>query len=102
MSGFPPISVRQPQAFDLVDDPVGVCGVGTGLEGVLSARVRDANVTQLVETSFSAGGTGILGNFHVNLALGGVPATPQGQLEVFEESAKGDGTELNKVVIPIT
>jgi nucleoid-associated protein YgaU len=101
MSGFPPISVRQPRAFDLVDDPVEVCGVGTGFEGVLSARVRDGNGTQLVQTSFSAGGTGTWGNFRVALPLGAVPATPQGHLEVFETSAK-DGSDLNKVVVPIT
>jgi hypothetical protein len=34
MSGFPPISVRQPAPYDLVDDPVSVSGVGTGFEGV--------------------------------------------------------------------
>ena len=34
---FPPITVRQPRPHDIVDDPVGVCGVGTGFEGVISA-----------------------------------------------------------------
>src|SRR5579859_2180188 len=48
MSAFPSISVRQPQPFDLVDDPVEVCGVGTGFEGQFSARIRDANGAQLV------------------------------------------------------
>ncbi|MCC6177589.1 MAG: LysM peptidoglycan-binding domain-containing protein [Chloroflexi bacterium] len=101
MSGFPPISVRQPRPHDLVDDPVEICGVGTGFEGVISARVRDANGTQLVLSSVTVGGTGIWGNFHATLALGTTPATPQGTLEVFEESASGDGTELAKVVVPI-
>jgi nucleoid-associated protein YgaU len=102
MPGFPPIVVRQPRLFDLVDDPVGACGVGTGFEGVFSARVRDANGTELALVSIHAGGTGIWGNYHVELPLGGPPATPQGILEVFEFSASGDGTELNKVVVPIT
>src|SRR5438105_11889823 len=92
MSGFPPISVRQPRPQDLVDDPLQLAGVGTGFEGVITARVRDANGTQLVQASVMAGGTGIWGNFQTSLPLGGVPATPQGILEVFEESAKGDGT----------
>lgn len=35
---FPPISVRQPRPHDIVDDPVGVCGVGTGFEGVLDRK----------------------------------------------------------------
>jgi nucleoid-associated protein YgaU len=101
MSGFPPISVRQPQPFDLVDDPVEVCGVGTGFEGVFAARVRDGNGNQLVQVSIHAGGTGVWANYHTTLALGGTPATPQGTLEVFEASAK-DGSDVNKVVVPIT
>jgi nucleoid-associated protein YgaU len=94
--------VRQPQPYDLVDDPVGVCGVGTGFEGTFAARVRDGNGTELVQIPIQAGGTGTWANFQVALALGGVPATPQGTLEVFEFSAAGDGSELHKVVIPVT
>jgi nucleoid-associated protein YgaU len=101
MTGFPPITVRQPRPFDLVDDPVEVCGVGTGFEGTFEARVRDANGTQLAQVTITAGGTGIWGNFHTTLPLGGPPAAPQGTLEVFELSAK-DGSEINKVVVPIT
>jgi nucleoid-associated protein YgaU len=48
-----------------------------------------------------AGGTGIWDNFDVILPVG-VPPTAQGTLEVFEFSPKGDGSELNKVVVPIT
>lgn len=101
MAGFPPITVRQPKAHDIVDDPVMVCGVGTGFEGVFSARVRDDNGTQLALTTITAGGTGIWGNYHAELAIGSAPSTPQGTLEVFEFSASGDGTELNKVVVPV-
>jgi nucleoid-associated protein YgaU len=91
MAGFPPISVRQPQPHDIVDDPVGVCGIGTGFEGVISARVRDANGTELKEVSIKAGGTGIWGT----------PSTARGTLAVFELAADGSGRELNKVVVPI-
>jgi nucleoid-associated protein YgaU len=95
--------VRHPSPFDLVDDPVEVCGVGRGFEGVISGRLRDANGTELVLTSINAGGTGAWGNFQALLNPGGLPAaTPQGTLEVFEFSQSGDGTELNKVVVPIT
>jgi len=102
VAGFPPIAVRHPQPFDLVDDPVGVCGVGTGFEGVFAARIRDANGTELTQSPVQAGGTGIWGNFRVELPLGSVPATPHGTLEVYEPSAAGDGSELNNVVVPIT
>lgn len=101
MSGFPPISVRQPRPFDLVDDPVAIAGVGTGFEGVFAARVRDGNGTQLAQVNINAGGTGTWANYHTILALGVVPTTPQGTLEVFESSAK-DGSDINKVVVPIT
>jgi nucleoid-associated protein YgaU len=101
VSGFPAISVRQPQPQDLVDDPLQAAGIGTGFEGVITGRVRDAIGLQLVQAPIMAGGTGVWGNYHATLPLGTVPATAQGTLEVFEESAKGDGTELNKIVVPI-
>jgi nucleoid-associated protein YgaU len=101
MPSFPPITVRQPRSFDLVDDPVEVCGVGTGFEGVFSARVRDGNGNQLAQVTINAGGTGVWANYQTSIALGVVPPTPNGSLEVYEESAKGDGTELNKVVVPV-
>jgi immunoglobulin-like protein involved in spore germination len=55
MAVFPPITVRQPRPHDIVDDPVGVCGVGTGVEGVISARVRDNSGTELREVPIMAG-----------------------------------------------
>lgn len=101
MPAFPPITVRQPQPFDIVDDPVEICGIGSGFEGVFSARVRDGNGAELSQVNIMAGGTGILANYRAALPLGRVPATPQGTLEVFELSQVGDGTELNKVVVSI-
>ena len=101
MAVFPPITVRQPRPHDIVDDPVGVCGVGTGFEGVLSARVRDNNGRELREVSIRAGGTGVWGNFHVRIDLPERPATARGTLEVFEEAQDGSGRELSKVVVPI-
>jgi nucleoid-associated protein YgaU len=79
-----------------------VCGVGTGFEGHFSARLRDDNGNQLALVGISAGGTGIWDNYQTTIPLGGVPATPQGTLEVFEFSPKGDGSELNKVVVRVT
>jgi nucleoid-associated protein YgaU len=101
MAGYPPISVRQPQPFDLVDETIGVCGLATGFEGVIQARVRDGNGDMLVETPVNAGGTGVWGNFHADIFLGGIPTTPNGTLELYEVSQSGDGAELHKVVVPI-
>jgi nucleoid-associated protein YgaU len=104
MSGFyqlPPITVRQPQDHDLVDDPVEICGIGTGFEATFAARVRDENGTELAQVSIMAGAMGALGNFRASLPLGGPPATSRGTVEVYESSPKGDGSELNKVVVPV-
>ena len=100
MPSFSAIAVRQPQPFDIVDDPVEVCGVGIGFEGTFAARVRDANGTELAQTSIRAGGTGVWANYHALLPLGDVPSTPQGTLEVFEFSAR-DGSEINKITVGI-
>lgn len=101
MAGLAPISVRQPRPHDIVDDPVGLCGIGTGFEGVISARVRSGNGHELARRSIQAGGTGIWGNFRAGIDLPGRPPTPRGTLEVFEEAQDGSGRELNKVVVPI-
>jgi nucleoid-associated protein YgaU len=98
---FPPRAIRQPQPFDIVDDPIKLSGVGTGFEAAFAARVRDADGNELTQVSIMAGGTGIWANFHELIALPSVPTTPQGTLEVFEFSAK-DGSEVDKVTIPIT
>jgi nucleoid-associated protein YgaU len=100
MPSFPFITVRQPQPHDLVDDPVVACGIGTGFEGVLAARVRDANGAELAQVPVHAGGTGMWGNFHVELALSGIPSTPQGALEVYGFHG-GTGAEVGKIVVPI-
>ncbi|MDQ6909025.1 MAG: Gmad2 immunoglobulin-like domain-containing protein, partial [Chloroflexota bacterium] len=64
MPSFAPITIRQPQPYDIVDDPVSICGVGTGFEGTFSARVRDDNGAEIALTSIMAGGLGIWGNYH--------------------------------------
>jgi nucleoid-associated protein YgaU len=98
--GFPPISVRQPLAYDIVDNPVTVCGIGTAFEGQFVARLRDSHGTQIAKVPVSAGGTGIWGNYEVRIAIQ-LPVTPQGSLEVFEIS-QADGSELHRVVVPVT
>ena len=102
MPSFPPIVVRHPQPFDLVDDPIQVSGLRAGFEGQFSARVRDGNGAQLALVTLTAGGTGTWANFQATVDLPNVPPTPHGTLEVFEPSAAGDGNELHKVVVAIT
>jgi hypothetical protein len=96
----PPNSVRHPRPHDNVDDPVEVAGVGTGFEGTLQARLRNAAGDEIAQRHFDAGGTGIWGNFFFRIDVPGVPSRPRGTLEVYEASAE-DGSEINKRVIPI-
>ena len=97
---FPPITVRQPQAHDIVDDPIEVCGIGTGFEGTLSVRVRDGNGAILVNDTFMVGGTGTWANFHLTVPLPGIPPTPNGTVILFEESAE-NGQPINVVPVPV-
>jgi nucleoid-associated protein YgaU len=97
---IPEISLRHPRPHDIVDDPVEVAGVGTGFEGTLQARIRDAAGNELALRSFQAGGTGIWGNFFFRIDVPGIPNRPRGTLEVFEFSA-ADGSEINKRVVRI-
>jgi nucleoid-associated protein YgaU len=97
---IPLISLRHPRPHDIVDDPVEVAGVGTGFEGTLQARVRDAAGNELASKHFQAGGTGIWGNFFFRIDVPGIPSRPRGTLEIFEFSAE-DGSEINKRVVRI-
>src|SRR5215207_1525511 len=97
---IPNISVRHPRQNDIVDDPVEVAGVGTGFEGSLVARLRNAAGHEIARRTFQAGGTGIWGNFFFRIDVPGVPDRPRGTLEVYENSPE-DGSEINKRVIPI-
>ena len=97
---IPNISVRHPRQNDIVDDPVEVAGVGTGFEGTLVARLRNATGQEIAQRSFQAGGTGIWGSFFFRIDVPGVPNRPRGTLEVFEVSAE-DGSEIFKRVVPI-
>ena len=74
--------------------------MGTGFEGTLQARLRNAAGTELVQRHFQAGGTGIWGNFFFRIDTPGLPERPRGTLEVFELSAE-DGSEIHKRVVPI-
>lgn len=100
MASVPPIDVRQPRPEDIVGDPVGVAGVGTGFEATFYARVRDANGAELALVTVNAGGTGIWGNFNVAIPLTTAPGTARGAVEVFAVS-ENDGSEVNTLIVPV-
>ena len=96
---FPPVVVRQPRPNDIVDDPVQVCGTGTGFEAILGARVLDANGTELKQVSFRAGAMGVWGNFQIQIDLPNNLATTHGRLEVWGSS--GSGRPIGKAVVSL-
>jgi nucleoid-associated protein YgaU len=98
---LPGISIRQPKANDIVDNPIIVCGISTAFEATIQVRIRDGKGNEIYRNFFTAGGgNGIFGNLNIELLLEKMPKTAMATLEVFESSAK-DGSEIDKVVIPI-
>jgi Immunoglobulin-like domain of bacterial spore germination/LysM domain len=100
MVHFPGIVIRQPQAHDIVDDPIQVSGISTAFEGTIQVRVRDRNGVKISQQFFTVPGGSLLGNFQLTMLLKTIPKTTSGTLEVFEGSPK-DGSEIHKVSIPI-
>ncbi len=92
--------IDQPREHDLVGDPILISGVGTAFEATLNYRVHEGHdeVTGFFNVG---GGTGEHGQFQVQVAVGGAAFTlDRVFVEIFESSAK-DGSEINKVVVPV-
>src|SRR5262245_49155044 len=92
--------VQQPAPYDLVGNPLLVAGIGTGFEAVLQYRIHDGHDER---TGFFnvGGGTGEHGQFQIAVDVSGASfQLDRLFVEVFEESAE-DGTEINKVIVPV-
>ena len=92
--------IDQPRALDLVGSPVLVAGVGNGFEATLQYRIGEGH--DEVTGHFSAGGgTGEHGQFQLQVDVAGAAFTLDRLfVEVFEQSAE-DGSEINKVTVPV-
>ncbi len=97
---FPEVIVQQPQPFDIVDEPILIAGIGRAFEGTIATRVLDADGNTLAR-SFVQGGAFALRTFQGELAVGAVPPTPQGTLEVGPAPVSDEGPPPEVVVIPI-
>jgi nucleoid-associated protein YgaU len=100
MVHFAPIVIRQPQAHDIVDDPIKICGIAVAFEAVFQVRVRDQTGLAIAKKFFNAAGGTHWANFQIAMPVSTVPKTTSGTLEVFVESAE-DGSEVNKIIVPI-
>lgn len=93
-------TIQQPRPFDIVGDPVLIAGIAQGFEAVVNWRVHEGHDER---TGFFnvGGGTGEHGQFQVQAAIGSAAfQLDRLFVEVFEQSAQ-DGSEINKVVVPV-
>ncbi len=90
----------QPREFDLVGNPMLVAGIGMGFEATLQYRISEGH--DEVTGHFNVGGgAGEHGQFQLQVDAGGAAFTLDRLfVEVFESSAK-DGSEINKVIVPV-
>ena len=92
--------IDQPQAFDLVGDPILVAGVGTGFEATLNYRVHEGH-DEVTGFFTVGGGTGEHGQYQLQIDVSSAAFTlDRVFVEVFEISA-ADGSEINKVIVPV-
>ena len=97
---FPEVIVHQPQPFDIVDEPIRIAGIGRAFEGTIATRALDADGNTLAQ-SFVQGGAMALATFQGELALGAIPPTPHGTLEVGPAPVTDEGPPPEVVVIPV-
>jgi nucleoid-associated protein YgaU len=101
MSKFPLVRVHHPRAYDIVDSPVSVSGIGAAFEGVIGvASIRDANGNFIGSKSFG-GHIGMgFSNFEFTIPITG---TPVGgalvTLEIEPDDPSGNG--VARIVVPV-
>jgi hypothetical protein len=95
------ISVFEPCTGEVVSSPVTIAGEANVFEATVSFRVLDENGTEIA-TGFTTAdcGTGCWGNYTGEVKFT-VDHEQPGMIEVFESSAK-DGSDVNKISIPVT
>ncbi|TCX51622.1 Gmad2 immunoglobulin-like domain-containing protein [Dehalobacter sp. 14DCB1] len=96
----PAIWVTAPVDGQTITSPLKITGNAQIFEAVVSYRLRDAQGNILAEgNTMAAAGAPGRGDFEASLTF--TPsAAGSGQLEVFESSME-DGSDLNKVIIPV-
>ncbi|HEB12561.1 MAG TPA: hypothetical protein ENI11_02675 [Actinobacteria bacterium] len=94
------IIVTKPQIDDLITSPVRVAGKAKAFESTVNIRVKDDQGGILKETSVitNAPDVGEFGDYSTKVDF--ESSTKKGEIEVFEYSAR-DGSEVNKVIIPV-
>ncbi|MEQ8199913.1 MAG: Gmad2 immunoglobulin-like domain-containing protein [Syntrophomonadaceae bacterium] len=96
----PAIWVTSPVKDQVITSPVKISGSARVFEATVSFRLRDSSGMVIAQghTMASEGAPG-RGDYSAELAFT-ASGPSQGQIEVFEASAK-DGSDINKVIIPV-
>ena len=94
--------VTKPLIDDVVESPVLVTGRAIAFESTVNIRVKDddSNILGEANTMTNAPDMDKFGDFFVEVSFK-TAATKSGVIEAFEYSAR-DGSETNKVIIPVT
>ena len=94
------IRIDQPRPFDLVGNRILVGGVGTGFEATLNYRVHEGH-DEVTGFFTLGGGTGEQSQYQLQVDVAGAAFTlDRVFVEVYETSAV-DGSEINKVIVPV-
>jgi hypothetical protein len=95
------IIVESPKADDIIGLPVIIKGQARVFENTVSYKIKDSDGSVLLENYLTANSkdVGEFGPFEMTVNYP-EPKGDKGTVEVFEYSAK-DGSEINKVEIPI-
>lgn len=95
------IKVTSPRPNERITGQVTIAGEARTFEANVLYRVKDSSgkVLAFGNTTATAPDTGQFGPFQVSVSFT-EPTTETGTVEVFEGSAK-DGSEINKVIIPV-
>ncbi len=94
------IQVKYPQKDAAIKNPVLISGKANVFEANARVRIKDENENVLADDFITASGwMDKLYPFEKEINYT-APASQNGLIEVFEENAK-DGSEINKIIIPV-
>lgn len=94
------IQVKHPQKNNIIKSPILISGEANVFEGNVRVRIKDEAENILADTFITASGAyDKLYPFEKEISYS-APASQNGVVEIFEEDMK-DGSEINKVIIPV-
>lgn len=94
------IQVKLPQGNATIKSPVLISGKANVFEANVRVKIKGENENVLADTFITASGAyDKLYQFEKEISYNS-PTSQNGAIEIFEESSK-DGSEINKIIIPV-